>query len=183
MTIACLGWGSLIWRPLDLAMRGEWQTDGPSLPIEFARQSRDGRITLVIDRGSPTVTTLWVVLAVEDLDSAIECLAQREGIPVAHQERGIGFWSVDAASEHPESLQVGKWALRQDVTAVVWTALAPKFNDINRKPSELEVVKYLAALEGEKRQSAEEYVRRAPKQIATPYRRAIEETLGWSSQP
>ncbi len=45
--IAILGWGSLIWSPRDLSMTGQWQP-GPSPPIEFARKSADGRLTLVL---------------------------------------------------------------------------------------------------------------------------------------
>jgi hypothetical protein len=49
--IACIGWGSLIWDMRNLNVDGNWHADGPLLPIEFARQSRDGRITLVIVQG------------------------------------------------------------------------------------------------------------------------------------
>ena len=44
MTIVCLGWGSLVRDPGELPMRGNWQTAGPSLPIEFARKPRDGSL-------------------------------------------------------------------------------------------------------------------------------------------
>lgn len=48
MTIkcACLGLGSPIWNPGDLS--SDWMADGPYLPLEFARLSKDGRITLVV---------------------------------------------------------------------------------------------------------------------------------------
>jgi nitroreductase len=48
LRIACLGWGSLIWKPENLPIIGEWKNDGPMLPIEFSRESGGQRITLVI---------------------------------------------------------------------------------------------------------------------------------------
>ena len=79
MKIACLGWGSLIWDPRDLPAQ-EWQNDGPRLPIEFSRVSKDGRVTLVVDVAGRSVPTLWTLLATENLESGIAQLAAREQV-------------------------------------------------------------------------------------------------------
>jgi len=81
MKIACLGWGSLIWRPENLLIRREWFADGVILPIEFARQSKDGRLTLVITEGAKPVRALWALTATDDLATAKNSLLIREGIP------------------------------------------------------------------------------------------------------
>lgn len=60
MAIAILGWGSLIWCPGNLRIRGPWRHDGPVLPIEFARISADGRLTLVVHR-STSITSPGIV--------------------------------------------------------------------------------------------------------------------------
>ena len=173
MTIACLGWGSLIWRPGDLPHH--WRADGPALPIEFARQSRDGRITLVIAADTNPVTVLWTLLDLNSVDGGRNALAEREGCA----KTAIGYWSPTASSNLHETDIVGRWAGQKGIMGVVWTALQPKFGDNYRKPSGDEVVQYLAGLTGDAKVVAEEYVRRAPAQIRTVYRDRIERELGW----
>lgn len=47
--IVCLGWESLILRKdAKFPVVESWYDDWPDLSIEFARQSQDGQITLVI---------------------------------------------------------------------------------------------------------------------------------------
>lgn len=71
------------------------------------------------------------------------------------------------------------WASQKAIDGVVWTALPPKFNKEQRKPSEEELLTYLTSLSGEARSLAEEYIRKAPRQVTTPYRHKIETSLGW----
>ena len=181
MLIACLGWGSLVWDPRDLPVQGNWFCDGPFLPIEFARQSMNGRITLVIVPNTfPLVRSLWRPMSVSNLKEARKALGQRE---CEHHERPdscVDYWPRGSKNNYV-ARRVGKWARGLQIDAVVWTNLMPKFNDQHKKlPTEQEVVTYLRTLQGTSREKAEAYVRNAPRQIDTPYRRALETHLGWS---
>ena len=179
--IVCLGWGSLIWRPCGLPMVGDWYVDGPELPIEFARQSRDGRITLVVEHCAEPIPVLWALLGVGSIDESRKALAEREGVCLSTYPRSIGHWSGAGASAHRESATIGAWAKAKGVDAAVWTALKPRFNNKLVTPTCEQVIAFLRSLEDPKRTKAEEYVRKAPPQISTAYRKAIEEELGWTA--
>ena len=182
-SIACLGWGSLIWHPGALPIQGYWFEDGPLLPVEFARQSNDGRITLVLIEPSAStrlVRSLWALMDVDSIDDAREALGCREGIPGKNRDKHIGCWSVEDSSRSSQGLE--EWATARKLDAVVWTALPPKFGGCERIPTEEEVVRHLRALTGSNRDQAERYIRRAPRQTDTTYRRRIEAELGWTSE-
>jgi hypothetical protein len=183
--IACIGWGSLVWDPRELPCRGGWHDDGPLLPVEFARESgakkgrRGDKITLVICPASARVPTLWILLDVPDLTAARKRLAEREGIP-KNWETDIGF--ADCASGQMHGLEgdtITSWASAIGLTGVVWTNLPCKFNSQRVMPSEAEVITFLQALDDTDHATAEHYIRNAPPQIDTHYRRAIERELGW----
>lgn len=180
--IVSLGWGSLIWDHRDLPIDGEWRNDGPDLPVEFARQSRDGRVTLVVAEDCDPVPVFWTRLDVPSLDDARIALARREGISSTCLDVSVGFWSETSRSRHGDAPSIGVWAESIEASAVVWTALKPRFRDMSVKPSCDEVVAYLSGLTGEAQERAEEYVRRTPGQIRTLYRDAIERELGWTMQ-
>jgi hypothetical protein len=180
LRIACLGWGSLIWRPSRLPLIGHpqaWHRDGPQLPIEFARRSTDGRVTLVVTEEADCMPVLWAEMDVADPVEARRLLIAREETI----ERHIGLIRRDAAPYNGTAAGISSWALARDFDAVVWTKLPPSFNGQDRTPSCNEVVQYLQGVDDARRlEKAKEYVRRAPSQIATRYRRAIEAALGWT---
>ncbi|KPQ27481.1 MAG: hypothetical protein HLUCCO06_17430 [Halomonas sp. HL-93] len=176
---ACLGWGSLIWEPGDLPISHEWREDGPKLPLEFARKSKDGRMTLVVCKQGTLCPTLWNTLSSPSLDEARAALARREDLPSI---KNAAFWTGSGSSGHHGAEFVGAWANGLGFEGVVWTGLPPKspVTDQNDDhPSIEDVISHLGGLRGNSARRAEEYVRRAPNQIATSYRARIVEEFGW----
>ena len=177
--IVCLGWGSLIWNPDCLAIIGKWKMNGPEVPVEYLRQSNNGRLTLVIDPQVPKSTVLWAKMKTNNLAEAKENLRVREG---KAKPEYIGSWRQgDPGPEEIPTLAL--WAEQVQASAVIWTALPAKFDNMNfRKPSYPEAVKYLKGLPRDKRILAEEYVRRTPLQVRTPYREHLEDEFGWTPE-
>jgi hypothetical protein len=177
--IACLGWGSLVWDPRELAIQQRWFEDGPMIRVDFLRQSMDGRITLVLDATALPVRSLWALMDATELAQAREDLRAREGVYAKNAATHIGGWSLGDA-DPSNILDLEPWARARGVQHVVWTALPAKFGLDDRTPSAQEVVAYLRGLVGPKRDTAERYIRRAPQQIDTPLRRQIAAALNWT---
>lgn len=179
MRVACIAWGSLLWKTGPLKLASSWKAGGPELPLEFARNSDDSdELAIVLCEGAPLMPTYFAVLETEDLDDARAMLGAREKIDPGHPE-WIG--SVPAAEGGATDARVAFWLKRQDVDAAVWTALPPKFRDIEgQAPSADEAVAFLASLRGATREHAEDYVRRVPAAIRTAYRIRFEQDLQWT---
>lgn len=178
MRIACLGWGSLIWDPRELPIQRQWFQDGPPVPVEFLRRSMDDRITLVLHESAAPVRSLWAIMDSHDIGVARKALCDREGTSL----KWIHVWKpgMDTPKLIPD---MPTWAANNGLCGVVWTALPPKFDGkTGEAPSCDEVIGHLSQLKGLKRDNAERYIRNAPRQIDTLYRRHIEAKLGWSAE-
>ncbi len=178
MQIAYLAWGSLVWDARRLPITGSWNEDGPQLPIELARVSRDGRLTLVLHAGVPPVRTYWALATTTTVAEARERLRLREGtvdrfigsVPIAHE----------ATTEIAQTVE--RWRKRRGLDAVVWTDLPANFEEAAGYGHPLtaeNAIKYLLSLPVKQRRRAEEYIRKAPRQTQTPLRQIIEQRLGW----
>lgn len=183
MKIAILGWGSLIWQPKDLKFdtNAGWKENGPVLPIEFARISNDGRLTLVITSNGTEVQTLFAVSSFDKLDLAVLNLAVREG----SGRKSIGSYDKSKDEIFPKNFQFEKnmkdWIETTDFDAVIWTNLPEKWIlDDETKINPDYRIEYLQNLKGHQSALAEEYIRNTPKQIDTTYRKLIRKVLGWN---
>jgi hypothetical protein len=181
MVIACLGWGSLIWNPVDLPVSSEWKNDGPFLPIEFARESADGRMTLVLVDKQKTVQSLWTYLQVSSIEEAKSALAEREGISDKYIEYSVGYWDSASNSMHGKCSDViQSWAMEKGLDGVVWTNLKYGFKSArDLMPEITHIINHLKNLTPKQKRTAEEYVRKTPLQVGTEYRGIIEVELGW----
>lgn len=184
MKIAFLGWGSLIWNPRNLKIIEEWHSDGPFLPVEFARISKDKRLTLVLYPNGDRVQVLWAYGDVNRLEEAIESIRQREGT----RQNRIGFISFKEDKAHcqvvPKILnEVRSWAIKKNLDAVVWTDLPSNFREKTEKElNRHNVIEYLRSLRSEERKRAREYIEKAPSQVITKIRHKIEQELGWKHE-
>jgi hypothetical protein len=109
---------------------------------------------------------------------AREALRDREGVLQRNEQSHIGSWAVGRPAAPIQGLDA--WARTRQLDGVVWTALPPKFGNAEVMPSIEEVISHLRSLTGAKRDEAERYVRRTPRQIDTNYRRRIENEFGWT---
>jgi hypothetical protein len=189
-TIACLGWGSLIWNPKKLKIKepscpqkeGLWCTDGVSLPIEFLRISDNGmgRVTLVIDREEQAVpvTTLWVYMDCDNLQLAMKSLWEREGGLLTN----IHYYSIGESPKSAVHLKVKEWMEDKAINHTIWTGLSwRKMTDGAPRPTIEQIIAHLKSLESDTKRfgEAKEYIQKAPPQIDTAYRSTIMQEFGW----
>src|SRR5262249_51137006 len=133
LRISVLAWGSIVWDRQTLGILADFEPNGPCLPIEFCRISRDGRLTLVIDEAfGASCVTYSATSAFDDFDVAIENLGNRESMP---NFKGVGFTipnsgrqSASAIECHPQVTKtIAEWTKANGFDATIWTALGSNF--------------------------------------------------------
>ncbi|SEP97383.1 hypothetical protein [Flavobacterium urocaniciphilum] len=184
---AILGWGSLIWDPKDLDYNKQlgWIYDGPNLPIEFARISKNGRLTLVITENGTFNKTFYTFANMKlTFEETIENLRKREGC----NKKDIGFYKAETDEFHSEDFkykeEIRNWSNEKKIKNIIWTDLPEKWSYKNENDETINVnpkerIEYLKNLTGEKKELAEEYIIKSPIEIQTLYRKQIEEELLW----
>jgi len=188
LRIALLGWGSLIWKPEPMKIDGRWHFDGPLLPIEFARISKDlntnrERLTLVLYDDAKQIPVLWVMLENTDLNSAILNLAGREGCKLD----SIGFVRCDKLESNCRvipslSRPIRDWATSKKLDAVIWTDLPSNFYErTGSLLTEYNLIQYLRNIRKSGNKDAIDYVKNAPVQIKTRFRDIIEKEFKLTS--
>jgi hypothetical protein len=186
MKIVVLGWGSLVWKPEPMKIKDRWHFDGPMLPIELARISRSSannleRLTFVPYHGAKLVPVLWATTAHDDLDAAIKNLAGREGCECEN----IGFIRISTKEHRANSVpeiheDISWWAAKKNIDGVIWTDLPSNFHEKTKGVvTEYNVLEFLRKQEKRGNREPREYIQKAPKQIKTRMRDAIQRELGW----
>jgi hypothetical protein len=182
---AILAWGSLVWDPRELQTAAKFVADGPLLPIEFCRISKDGRLTLAIDETFGAMCKSYSApSALEDLDAAIENLRAREGMSdawsVGFVEPASGGQSEAAMERHPQAVAtIAAWAESNAYDAAIWTALKSNFDEWGKAGEPFSVtaaIQYLETLESEDADTfarALTYIRKAPPEVETPVREEV----------
>ena len=179
-----LGWGSLIWNPRGLPIKGDWQKGGPTLRLEFSRISRDCRLTLVVIdepqgnedelQGSQVVVRYARSPRNDMKDTICDLLCREETVL-----KNIGFLDLSnhADSKHGSySETIKTWARAKGVSAVVWTALPSNFlEQIGKKFSVPVAVDFFSSLPASAKKSAAEYFEKAPEEVDTPLLRRMVE--------
>lgn len=87
-------------------------------------------------------------------------------------------------AEHGTRAIISAWARQREIDATLWTALPPKFEDqVGRAPeSAKQVMEHLRSRDPDTLAKCREYVERAPVQVTTMFRAAIEEAMEWGTR-
>ena len=186
MTIAIIGYGSLIWDldNLEPHVAGPWQRGaGPRLPVEFSRISpkRKRALVLVVDETTQTPSPTSVIASARaHLDDAVADLARRE--QCRPERLGMATRGGKPALSHlPLALAaVEAWLGSSPYDAALWTELDGNFAAQTGTAFSLVAAElYLRALTGDSLAEAWRYLEFAPAETDTPLRRHMRAQDWW----
>jgi len=179
--VAIIGWGSLVWKPEPLLIVGNFEPTTLHLPIEICRISKNKTLTLAIDGTCGKLCPVYVATSGFDkLSDSIKDLREREET----NRKNIGFVdllaeqrSASAQSRGFKTVEIIKlWAMESGYDAAVWTALSSNFAETDKANEAFSIdaaIRYLERLNDETLDCALNYIRRAPAQVQTPVRAAV----------
>jgi hypothetical protein len=180
MKTAILGWGSLLWEggsEFD-KIHESWQSDGPTLNLEFSRasDSRLGALTLVIDNAHGTPTRVaWCISKRRTLEDALCDLRSREGTTLDKIGRVTVTAEMAGADARVPDEEIIAWARAKHLEAVIWTALSSNFQEKTKQPFSIDAaLSYLKKLTPAGKAKAAEYIWRAPDFVKTSLRSAVQ---------
>ena len=132
---------------------------------------------MVISDQVNNVKTLFAISTFETLDQAILNLAIREGSNIST----IGFYIKNGNQISPNNFNhinnIQNWLEQNNsIDAIIWTNLPENWK---MKTKFKDRIEYLLSLDKKTSETAEEYIRKTPKQINTQLRSEIEERLDW----
>ena len=96
--------------------------------------------------------------------------------------KGVGFTVADcsrqsarAIERHPQAVKtITTWANANGFDAAIWAALGSNFTEKTSEPFSVEAaIRYLETRNGETLDAALNYIRRAPPEVQTPVREAV----------
>ena len=172
--IALLGWGSLLWecnKEFD-DWHEPWQSDGPTLKIEFSRisSSRCRALTLVIDPNNGNANSVyWALSRRSELSDVIQDLKKREKTRCSKFIGRFSFGGDEHSFDSRSLSAIHFWANERGLYGVVWTDLPCNFDTFSVDNA----LQHLQSLDGRARAKALDYIQNAPDSIQTPLRIAI----------
>ena len=179
---ALLGWGSLLWdenKEFD-DWHGPWQSDGPTLKIEFSRisSSRRRALTLVIDQDNGNANSVsWALSRRSELSDVIQDLKKREKTINKYIGR-FSFGGDELSSDSSSLSAIRFWAIERGLYGVVWTDLPSNFEkETGNIFSVHNAMLHLRSLDGCAKSKAFDYIKNARDSIQTPLRIAIAQQL------
>ncbi len=174
MKIGILAFGSLVWDSGDLNLEKDkdgkviW-LDGPNMPIEFCRISKNGRLTLAIDEACGCKNTSFYSISQDSLENTVRKLQKREKISDEFLNKSISVVHPFAHRANEGARKYSKefldylaaWGCIESLDCIVFSSLQRRFKDVTGHPfTPQHAINYLFNLEKHAQKGALDYINR-----------------------